>query len=59
MTRSSRRRARLAGGAPLALLTLAGPFVFGLLGLSPSLGFLVGLGLGTVIAVTLWLLGPR
>jgi len=47
----------MAGGAPLALLTVAGPFVASFLGYSPSIGFLVGLGLGIVVAVAIWLAG--
>jgi hypothetical protein len=49
----------MAGGAPLALLIIAGPIVAGLLGYSPSIGFLVGLGLGLAIALLIWLSGPR
>ncbi len=47
----------MAGGAPLALLTVAGPFVASALGYSPSIGFLVGLGLGIIVAVAIWLAG--
>lgn len=50
---------RMAGGAPLALLIIAGPILAGLLGYSPSLGFLVGLGLGIVLAIWIWLRGAR
>ncbi len=49
----------MAGGAPLAILTIAGPFVAGLLGYSPSIGFLVGLGLGIAVAVLIWIAGSR
>ena len=47
----------MAGGAPLALLTVAGPFVAAFLGYSPSIGFLVGLGLGIIVAIVIWLKG--
>ncbi len=47
----------MAGGAPLALLTVAGPIVAGVLGYSPSIGFVVGLGLGIAVAVAIWLAG--
>jgi hypothetical protein len=59
MTTSRNNRNVMAGGAPLAILTLAGPVVAGLLGYSPSIGFLVGLGLGVVIALAIWLAGSR
>jgi hypothetical protein len=49
---------RLGGGAPLALLTIAGTVLGGLLG-QASIGFLAGLGLGVVIAIWLWVKGPR
>jgi hypothetical protein len=49
----------MAGGAPLAFLIIAGPIVAGLLGYSPSIGFLVGLGVGVVIAILIWLTGSR
>ncbi len=49
----------MAGGAPLALCTIAGPFVAGGLGYSPSIGFLVGLGLGIAIALLIWRAGAR
>lgn len=58
MTDETPHKTRLGGGAPLALLTLAGTIVGGLLG-QPSIGFLAGLGLGAVVAVALWLKGPR
>lgn len=59
MTTSRNNRSIMAGGAPLALLTIAGPFVAGELGYSPSIGFLVGFGLGVAIAVAIWLAGSR
>jgi hypothetical protein len=59
MTTPRTNRNIMAGGAPLALLIIAGPIVAGLLGYSPSIGFLVGLGLGLAIALLIWLSGPR
>jgi hypothetical protein len=59
MTTPRSNRNIMAGGAPLALLIIAGPIVAGLLGYSPSVGFLVGLGLGVAVALLLWLAGPR
>jgi len=51
-----KRRETMAGGAPIALLTLAGPIVGGLLG-QPTIGLLVGFALGVAIAIAIWLLG--
>jgi hypothetical protein len=48
----------MAGGAPIALLTMAGVIIGGLLG-QPSLGLLVGLGIGVIIAIIIWRMGPR
>ena len=59
MTTPRTNRNITAGGAPLALLTVAGPVVAGLLGYSPSIGFLVGLGLGVAVALLMWLTGRR
>ena len=59
MTTNPSNRNVMAGGAPLAILTIAGPIVAGLLGYSPSIGFLVGLGLGVAIALLIWLAGSR
>jgi hypothetical protein len=52
------RRPRLGGGAPIALLTIAGTIIGGFLG-QPSIGLLTGLGLGVVIALAIWRMGPR
>lgn len=51
-------RPRLGGGAPIALLTLAGVIVGGLMG-QPTIGLLAGLGLGVVVAILVWRIGPR
>ncbi|MFT3968677.1 MAG: hypothetical protein QM690_22660 [Sphingobium sp.] len=40
-------------GAPIALLVIAGVIIGGLLG-QPSIGLLVGLGLGILVAVISW-----
>ncbi|MCH4151771.1 MAG: hypothetical protein LKF30_07480 [Sphingobium sp.] len=42
-----------AGGVFMAVLTLVGAVLGGLMG-QPSIGLLVGLGLGTAIAVLIW-----
>ena len=52
------RRDPLAGGAPLALLTLGG-LTIGLVTGQPSLGLAIGFGLGLIVAVTLWFLDRR
>lgn len=44
----------MGGGGPLALLTIAGTVVGGLLG-QPSIGLLVGLALGMLVALYIWL----
>lgn len=46
----------MGGGAPIAFLTIAGTIIGGLLG-QPSIGLLVGLGIGVVIAVLIWWTG--
>lgn len=48
----------MGGGAPLALLLLAGVIIGGLLG-QPTIGLLVGLFLGIAAAVLIWRMGPR
>ena len=48
----------MGGGAPLALLLLAGVIIGGLMG-QPTIGLLVGLGLGIIVAVLIWRMGPR
>jgi len=42
------------GGVFIALLTVAGAIIGGLMG-QPSIGMLSGIALGVAIAVTLWL----
>jgi len=54
MTGPRQNKPIIAGGAPLALLIVAGPFIAGILGYSPSIGFLVGLGLGVALALLIW-----
>jgi hypothetical protein len=51
------KRSPLAGGAPLALCIMAGPIIAAYAGYSTSLGFLVGVGVGIVVALLIWLLG--
>lgn len=58
MIERDNKNSRLAGGAPLALLTLGGTIVGGLMG-QPSIGFLAGLGLGALLAVIIWRMSPR
>lgn len=57
-TPSPDSRPPMGGGAPLALLLLAGVIIGGLLG-QPTIGLLVGLALGIVVAVLIWRMGPR
>jgi len=57
-SRPPKSRNRMAGGAPIALLTLAGAIIGGLMG-QPSIGLLVGLGIGALIAIAIWRIGPR
>lgn len=59
MTNSPQNRNVMAGGAPLALLTLAGPFLAGSLGYSPSIGLVAGFGLGVVVAIAIYLVNSR
>ncbi len=48
----------VGAGAPLAFLIIAGVIVGGLLG-QPSIGLLVGAGLGIAIAIIAWRSGQR
>ena len=43
----------MGGGAPIALLTIVGTFI-GVFLNQPSIGLLVGLGIGVIIAVLIW-----
>lgn len=52
------QRPGTAGGFLLALALIAGTIV-GLVAGQPSIGFLAGLGIGSVVAVLLWLKGRR
>ncbi|MET0360475.1 MAG: hypothetical protein ABW048_01860 [Sphingobium sp.] len=53
------RPANPAGvGAPIAFLILGGVIVGGLLG-QPSIGFLVGVGLGLLLALVSWRMAKR
>lgn len=58
MNQQHENRPKLGGGAPLALLILLGVIIGVLFG-QPTIGFLIGLGLGILVAVLIWLLGPR
>lgn len=51
-------RMPVGGGAPIALLIVAGAVVGGLMG-QPVIGLLAGLALGVLIAIALWRMGPR
>lgn len=48
----------LAGGFPIALGALGGTIV-GLATGEPSIGFLIGLGLGVILALAIWLFDRR
>lgn len=50
---SPRNKNPKGGGAPIALLTIAGTITGGLLG-QPSIGLLAGLGLGVIFALLIW-----
>lgn len=52
------QRPRLGGGGPLALLILLGTVIGGLFH-QASIGFLIGLGLGILVAILIWRGGPR
>lgn len=54
----SPKRAPLAGGFVIALTTLVGAFV-GALQRQPSLGLVIGLGAGALLALGIWLLDRR
>ena len=46
-------RSPMGPGAPIALLIIAGVIIGGLLG-QPSIGLLVGVGLGVIVALISW-----
>lgn len=48
----------LAGGAPLALLIMAGVIIGGLMG-QPSIGLLLGTAIGIIVALLIWRAGAR
>jgi hypothetical protein len=51
-------RTPLAGGALIALGAIGGSIV-GLFQYQPTLGFLIGTGLGVAISIALWLFNVR
>jgi hypothetical protein len=55
---AARSKAPLAGGFLLAMSLLAGAVTGSFLG-QPSLGFLVGAGIGVTLMVLIWLLDRR
>ena len=55
---SAKSNAPLAGGFLLCVALLAGALTGIFLG-QPSIGFLVGAGVGLTIAITIWLLDSR
>ena len=48
-------RRPIAAGGPLALAITTGALIGAILG-QPSLGVVIGVGVGAVIAITLWLI---
>ena len=52
------KRSPMAGGFLLALSIIAGVIIGGLLG-QPSIGFLVGLGVGVLLVGLVWLIDRR
>jgi hypothetical protein len=55
---AAKSNAPLAGGFLLSLSVLAGALIGVFLG-QPSIGFLVGVGIGLSLAVLIWLLDRR
>ena len=55
---ASKSNAPLAGGFLLSISLLAGALIGVFMG-QPSIGFLVGAGIGLTIAVIIWLLDGR
>jgi hypothetical protein len=56
MDRKSPSSSPMAGGAPLALFMIAGVVIGGLMG-QPTIGLLVGGGLGVALALIIWRVG--
>lgn len=56
---ASRSRTPRAGGIAIALGIVAGPIVGALTGHQPTLGLLVGVGAGVLVALAIWLLDRR
>ena len=55
---AAKSNAPLAGGFLLFIAVLAGALTGVFLG-QPSIGFLVGIGVGLIVAVAIWLLDRR
>lgn len=55
MTTPSPRPASMAGGVLIAIGAIVGAFIGATRG-QPSIGFLIGLGIGIVLAAGIWLL---
>jgi hypothetical protein len=55
---ASKSNAPMAGGFLLCVALLAGSLTGVFLG-QPSIGFLVGAGIGLIIAIAIWLLDSR
>ena len=55
---AAKSNAPLAGGFLLCIAVLAGALTGVFLG-QPSIGFLVGIGVGLIVAVAIWLLDRR
>jgi len=53
-----RRRGGMAGGSLLAF-SLIGGTVIGTVNQQPSMGFLIGLGIGLILMILVWLLDRR
>lgn len=58
MATSKSSRGSMAGGSVIAVSVLAGSLI-GAFKQQPTAGFLIGLGIGVVVAIAVWLLGRR